>query len=68
MADAPFCILIEDVCSRDINGNLNGVACSRSGTGGYASDEVLLINYDIEVYLRTHKLGHLDIGVNEVSA
>ena len=75
MADALFGVLIEEVHSGHIECNLDMVACARAGAGGYASGEVyricvlVFLRYgEVEVNFCTHKLGNVNVGLNEAIA
>ena len=62
--DATLGILIEDMETAHVEGNLDGVACTRGGSGGYTRDESgLLTNVKVEVDLSTHKLGYVNVSL-----
>lgn len=62
--DKSLGILIEQVNSRHIESDLDLVACSCSASGGYARDHVLLLKADVQINLGAHKLGYLDLGLD----
>ena len=75
MANAALGVLIEDMATRGVEGNLDGVACAGGGAGGNASDEVGTLVHDldltvtllgltdvqVQVDLSTHQLGNVNV-------
>ena len=69
VADALLGILIKDMDTGGVDCNLNLVACLSARTGGYSCDNVLTVGSvfhsveaEVEVNLRTHKLGYVDVN------
>ena len=64
-------VLIEDVDSRNVKGQLDVVAGSGNGAGGNAGNEVLgrvriqTVGGDVEVDLGTHQLGDVHVSVDD---
>ena len=61
MNDAALGVLVEDVHSRQIESDLDGIAGTSGGTARNARGEgLLLISCEIQEYFITHKLGDVD--------
>ncbi len=62
--DATLGILIEDMETAHVEGNLDGIACTRGRTRGYTRDESGLLAYvEVEVDRSPLKLGYVNISV-----
>ena len=64
MNDAALGVLIEYVHTGHIESDLDVVARTGGGARGYARDEVGLAYGEVELYLSAHKLGNINISVN----
>jgi len=58
--DVTLGILVEEMDSRSVDRNLHGIAGASCGACGNGSDDVLLLKVEVEVNLRTHKLGNVN--------
>ena len=59
-------VLVEEMHSGHIDGNLDGISGAGGGVSGNRRDSVLLCKVEVEVDLRTHKLGNIDCRLNDI--